>query len=139
MAAISEIIFNSTSHSNLDQIPISVTGDKAKGAGYYGFGHSFHTVEIELNTFVGTIKIQGTLATDPQSNDWFDVNLLGDNNFSIDTTGLVSNNPSIIKQIIYSTATTSARMYNFTGNFTWVRIVIENWTAGSINRVLLNH
>jgi len=139
MAANSEILLISQTHSSLNSNPATLTGDKAKGAGYYGFGHAAHTIEIELTTFVGTIRIQGTLATDPQSSDWFDVNLLGDNNFSIDTTGLVSNNPSVIKQIAYTTATTSARMYNFTGNFTWVRIVIENWTAGSINRVLLNH
>ena len=138
MAANSEILLNSTSHPN-DSTATSLTGDKAKGAGYYGFGHAAHTIEIELTTFVGTIRIQGTLATNPQSLDWFDVNLLGENNFSIDTTGLVSNNPSVIKQIAYTTNTTSVRMYNFTGNFTWVRIVLEDWTHGTVNRILLNH
>lgn len=139
MAANSEIILVSQTHNSLNADPVVVYGDKAKGAGYYGFGHSSHTVEIELTTFKGTIRIQGTLATDPQSTDWFDVNLLGENNFSIDTTGLVSNNPSVIKQIAYTTNTTSVRMYNFTGNFTWVRIVLEDWTHGTVNRILLNH
>jgi len=30
-------------------------------------------------------------------------------------------------------------MYNFTGNFVWVRCLITSWTDGSVNSVKLNH
>lgn len=138
MAANSEIILNSTSHPS-DSTATSVTGDKFKGAGYYGFGQSSHTVEFEITGFIGVLKIQGTLASDPQSTDWFDVSLLGENSFSVDTTGLVSSNNTTVKQVTHTVANTSVKIYNFTGNFTWVRAVVEDWTYGTVNRVLLNH
>lgn len=138
MAANSEIILSSTSHPTNDTAT-SITGGKFKGAGYYGFGQSSHTVEFEITGFVGVLKIQGTLASDPQSTDWFDVSLLGENSFSVDTTGLVSANNTNVKQVTHTVANTSVKIYNFTGNFTWVRAVIEEWTHGTVNRVLLNH
>lgn len=138
MAANSEIILNSTSHPN-DSTSTTLTGEKFKGAGYYGFGNSSHTVEVEITSFIGIIKIQATLAADPSSNDWFDVSLLGENSYSVDTTGLITANSSTVSSITYTTVATNAKAYNFIGNFTWVRVVIEDWTHGTINRVLLNH
>jgi hypothetical protein len=137
MAANSEIIFNSTSHPNNNNA-VTVYGTKAKGAGYYGFGHSLHTVEFQFSGFIGGYKIQGTLASNPTDNDWIDVPLSEDSEFFIDTTGLISR---ITDHIVvnYEVATTSVKIYNFNGNFTWIRAVVEDWTAGSINRVLLNH
>lgn len=137
MAANSEVILTSTSHSN-DSTAVTVTGDKYKGAGYYGFGHSLHTVEFQFTGFVGSYKIQGTLATDPNENDWMDVALSEDSQFFVDTTGLISRITDHIT-VSYETASTNVKIYNFNGNFTWVRAVILDWTHGTINRVLLNH
>jgi hypothetical protein len=138
MAANSEIIFASRTHDSLNANPVVVYGDKAKGAGYYGFGHSSHTVELEVTVFQGTFKIQGTLATNPQDGDWVDITLLDQSILMIDTTGLISRDTGF-RTVTYTSPTTAARMFNFSGNFTWIRAVIEDWTAGSINRVLLNH
>lgn len=137
MAANSEIIFNSTSHAN-DSTAVTVTGDKFKGAGYFGFGHSLHTVEFQVTGFIGGYKIQGTLATNPSENDWMDVPLSEDSQYFIDTTGLISRITGHIT-VSYETATTNVKIYNFNGNFTWVRAVVTDWTAGTINRILLNH
>jgi hypothetical protein len=138
MAANSEIILVSQTHDSLNADPIVVYGDKAKGAGYYGFGHSSHTVELEVTIFQGTFKIQGTLATNPQDGDWVDITLLDQNILTIDTTGLISRDTGF-RTVTFTHPTTTARIFNFSGNFTWIRAVIEDWTAGSINRVLLNH
>jgi hypothetical protein len=138
MAANSEIILVSQTHDPLNSTHTTVYGDKAKGAGYYGFGHSSHTVELEVTIFVGTFKIQGTLATNPQDGDWVDITLLDQNILMIDTTGLISRDTGF-RTVTYTSPTTAARIFNFSGNFTWIRAVVEEWTAGSINRVLLNH
>jgi hypothetical protein len=67
--------------------------------------------------FVGTIKMQGSLATDPGSSDWFD----------IDGTS-VGDGSSVV-------ATTYK---NFTGNFIWVRSVVDV-TTGSVTRIQINY
>ena len=63
-----------------------------------------------------TIKMQGSLATTPTEDDWFDVS---DTTFTADT----------------STVTSSA---NFTGNYVWVRSKTMSMTAGTVNSILLN-
>jgi hypothetical protein len=114
MPATSEVILNSQTHSGLNSDPITVTGDKFKGDGYYGWGDGLHTISFETTVFVGTITIQASLATLPEENDWFNVD---------GATCSVGTGISIV---------------NFTGNFVWVRAV-ATYTAGTINRVLFNH
>jgi len=112
MPATSEVILNSQTHTGPN--PTTVTGDKFKGDGYYGWGDGVHTISFETTVFVGTITIQASLATLPEENDWFNVD---------GATCSVGTGISIV---------------NFTGNFVWVRAV-ATYTAGTINRVLFNH
>jgi len=112
MPATSEVILNSQTHTGPN--PTTVTGDKFKGDGYYGWGDGLHTISFETTVFVGTITIQASLATLPEENDWFNVD---------GATCSVGTGISIV---------------NFTGNFVWVRAV-ATYTAGTINRVLFNH
>jgi hypothetical protein len=115
MPANSTILIPSTSHAaNLD--PENITGEKFKGAGFYGMGCGLHTVSYQITTFTGDIKAQATLATDPQEEDWFDVS-------GSEYTG---------------TAATEVYITNFTGNFVWLRAVV-NYTAGTVNRILVNY
>lgn len=97
----------------------SFNGDKVKGDGYYGFSDGVHTVQTRVTSFVGTLKIQGTLKKDPASTDWVDVNdiLIGDG----------------------STAITSSYLNNFTGNFVWIRVSVTEFTAGTINNIFMAH
>lgn len=99
---------------------LDTTGDKFKGSGYQGLSAGFHSTSWEFNGFKGRIKIQATLATDPTSNDWFDVDL--------DASGQ--------GYVEFDTATTGAKYYNFTGNFVWVRAVI--WRTYDPSLTLLN-
>jgi hypothetical protein len=129
------IILSSTSY---DGSTATVTGEKFKGDGYYGRADGLHTVAWRLTDFVGTIKMQGSLATDPVDADWFDIELGSTNSsFSIDTTGSASQDN--ISSVVYSTATSTNAAYNFTGNFMWVRVVIDNFTAGTVNSVHMNN
>jgi len=116
MPILSQAIVTAQTHPS-DSTVVTVVGSAYKGDGYYGRSDGLHTVQIKLTGFIGSFKMQGTLAVDPTSNDWFDI---------IDT------------DLEYLTPTDVNELINFTGNFTWVRANLV-YTDGSINFVLLNH
>ena len=68
----SETIMSNKVHAG-DSTSTVVTGTKFKGDGYYGRADGFHTVQYNVAGFNGTIKMQGTLATDPAEADYFDI------------------------------------------------------------------
>lgn len=107
-----------------------------KGDGYFGGSDGFHTVQIDINQFVGKLEMQGSLASSPQESDWCFVEL-GTNNMSIDTTGLISEEN--ISSVEYRTATTNVKSYNFIGNYVWVRARVSDWTEGTVNSIRINH
>ena len=101
--------------------------EKAKGDGYYSQPDGVHTVTYRMvnlgdstDDFRGTCKMQGSLATTPTEEDWFDIT---DTDVNSDL----------------STTTVSK---NFTGNFVWVRAKVTTTnTDGNrsmINSILLN-
>lgn len=110
------IILSSTSY---DGSTATVTGEKFKGDGYYGRADGLHTVAYHLSGFLGTVKIQGSLATDPTNSDWFDISgtTVGDG----------------------STILTENTFKNFTGNFMWIRVVVNQFAAGTVSKVLYNN
>jgi len=90
---------------------------KFQGDGYYSQPDGVHTVSYKVNTtLTGSIKMQGSLATTPTEDDWFDI---AGTTFTTDQ----------------STTISSA---NFTGNFVWVRAKATGVTAGTITEILLN-
>ncbi len=91
--------------------------DKSKGDGYYSQPDGVHTVAYQVNsTMTGSIKMQGSLATTPTEDDYFDIT---GTTFTADQSTLIS------------TA-------NFTGNFVWVRAKATSVTDGTISSVLIN-
>lgn len=122
MAANSETILSQQEHPG-DSSAQTVTGDKYKGDGYYSRADGLHTVQYNLsgdgesNTFRGRIVIQASLATTPGTSDWFDVS-------ATDQT---------------YTGSSGSFIYNFTGNYVWVRAYVEDWTDGNIASIKLNH
>ena len=92
--------------------------DKNKGDGYYSQVDGVHTVAYHVNsTMTGSIKMQGSLATTPTEDDWFDIS---GTTFTADQSTLVDSK-------------------NFTGNFVWVRAKCSSMTAGSVTKILYNH
>ncbi len=91
--------------------------DKAKGDGYYSQPDGIHTVAYQVTaTLTGSIKMQGSLATTPTEDDYFDIT---GTTFTTDQSTTIS------------TA-------NFTGNFVWVRAKATSVTDGTISSVLIN-
>lgn len=91
---------------------------KYQGDGYYSQVDGVHTVAYHVNnTMTGSIKMQGSLATTPTEDDWFDIS---GTTFTADQSTLVDSK-------------------NFTGNFVWVRAKCSSMTAGSVTKILYNH
>lgn len=98
------------------------TSQWEQGEGYYGSGSGLHTVMYTCSPdFVGTVTMQATLATTPKENDWFTVN---------DTASSY--------RLTDHRNTSTVDVYNFTGNFVWVRgqVAIND---GQVQSVLYNH
>jgi hypothetical protein len=91
---------------------------KQQGDGYYSQVDGVHTVAYHVNgTMTGSIKMQGSLATTPTEDDWFDIS---GTTFTADQSTLVDSK-------------------NFTGNFVWTRAKCTGMTAGSVTKILYNH
>ena len=110
---------NADGSSTITLDHVGFVSAKAKGDGYYSQPDGVHTVAYQVaNDFNAdaTIKMQGTLATTPTEDDWFDI---ANTTFTADTSTLTSS-------------------YNFTGNYVWVRSKTQLLTAGTTNSILLN-
>ena len=113
----------------------TLQSEKVKGDAYFGQSDGLHTVVVNLNGFIGTVKIQGSLETTPGDNDWFDIEL-GTDDFVVDTSGLVTKQAA--ESLIYNVVETSMKSYNVTGNFVWLRADISNWQSGTISSIEMN-
>ena len=104
---------------------IGFVTDKARGDGYYSQPDGVHTVAyhpgatINDDSTIGLI-MQGSLATTPTEDDWFDIT--GTEITSAELDG-----------------STLAFHANFTGNFVWVRAKVSGMTAGAVTKILYNH
>ncbi len=134
MPSNSETIISNQTHVG-DSSVQTHTGEKFKGDGYYGRSDGLHTLQIDLNGFLGNIELQGTLAINPTADDYFPI-ALGSGQ-TMDTTGKLVMSTST--KLEYTANETSSKSYNFTGNFVWVRVYISNWTDGSVTSIKLNH
>ena len=80
-----------------------------KGDGYFGSADGLHTVTYTITpNFAGTLTMQASLASAPVEADWFNVN-----------------NTTVEYNTITIPATTTTNYVNFTGNFVWVRAVVQ--------------
>jgi len=120
MASTSETMLSNQTHPG-DSSTQTVEGNAFKGDGYYSRTDGFHTVQYNVTGFIGSINIQASLSTNPTATDWF----------TLSSAELVSSNDS-------SAYNTGSFLYNFTGNYVWLRAVVE-YTDGTVNSISLNH
>jgi len=99
----------------------ALSGDRQKAVGYYRRSASIQTVRFQTNDFAGTITIQASLDSDPNTDsEWFNVYV-----FPGDSTQ------------DGSTAITTDFSTSLTGNFVWLRAVVGSFTGGTIDSVIL--
>ena len=141
----SQTILPITTHPG-DSSAQVVRGEKYKGDGFFSRSDGLHTVQIRLTDFVGVIEIEGTLGVDPEDpfytnynygTDWAPV--LVDRPVCVSTTGLWQSEIVPFKLVYDGAPETSIKMYNFNGNYTWVRAYITEWVGGTINSIKMNH
>ena len=95
-------------------------GEKSKGAGYNRSSDGLHTAVYVVDSFAGSIKIQGTLELYPADSDWIDIagtEVGGDSTVGAGETTYTA---------------------NFTGNFVWIRAAY-NLQNGTIVAVRYNY
>lgn len=107
-----------TPSGNYDGSSLDWSGDRQQAANYYGGFGGLQTIAFYLNEFQGHIYIEATLESDPVLDaDWFRV-------YDFDSTDSATSNN-------FST--------NVTGNFTWIRANVEDFSAGTITRVSMSY
>jgi hypothetical protein len=107
-----------TPSGNYDGSSEDWSGDRQQAANYYGGFGDLQTIAFYLNGFQGLIKIEATLDTDPvQDSAWFRV-------YEFDST---------------TSTTTNNFSTNITGNFTWIRANVEQFSAGTITQVVMSY
>jgi len=96
---------------------------KKPGAGYHQNLTNLHTAIYKVDSFVGSIKLQATLAVDPAEADWFDIT---------NTTFGGTDDTEVTGDSAQFASTTINR--NFSGNFVWIRGAynIQNGTLQQI-------
>jgi hypothetical protein len=107
-----------TPSGNYDGSSEDWSGDQQKAADYYGGFGQLQTIAFYLSGFQGKIKIEATLDSVPAVDaDWFKV-------YEFDST---------------SSPTTNNFSTNITGNFTWIRANVEEFSAGTITKVYMSY
>lgn len=112
---------------------ISLVGEKIRADGWWGSRDGSHSIQIITNNFKGRVGIQASLAPNPSDEDWFYINLNGNSEY-----------------ITYDCPDSSSKIFNLTGNFVWIRALMDRAnvpseitpqslsTLGSISKIILS-
>ena len=92
--------------------------DAQLASGYYRGQSGVQTVLFQVTGFEGTLVLEATLDSDPDSAAWFETFVYGDGS----TTALTDYHPETV-----------------TGNFTWMRVRVEGFSGGTINTVTITY
>jgi hypothetical protein len=107
-----------TPSGNYDGSSLDFFSDPAEAAGYYRGQGNIQTLLFGLTGFVGRIKIQATLTDNPVVATWFYIDQeVGDG----------------------SSVLTSQTPVTVTGNFSWMRVEVTDFTDGTIDFATLSY
>ena len=124
----------------------NVTGDAKRADSYFGYSDGLHTVSVTYANFTGGFKLQGTLALEPEDEDWFDIGL-NSSNCSGETTVYYPKDETDPTTSPDGTGDTGTDAFTFIGNFTYLRAILtrdyidteqpDGSNYGQIEKVLL--
>ena len=122
---------------------LSVTGEKIRADGWYGYTDGLHTVSIQLMNFTGRVWFEASIAGEPTEADWFPIEIKGSDFISFPRK---PDNPT------GQTGDTGSIGMNIVGNYTWLRVRVDRdltdptteakvlaGLMGQVDRVLLNN
>ena len=107
---------------------LDVTGSAVPGDSYYGYTDGVHTVAIYGQNLSARIKIQGTLATTPTEDDWFDI-LIGGLPYKDYTNHTGVEGFTFIANLVYLRAKLDRTALGIT----------DYTTAGYVDKIYLNY
>jgi hypothetical protein len=124
-----------------NQAALNFTGAKQKADGYYGQTDGVHTVSARVTNFVGRIYLEGSLATDPASTDWFPIYLTSGQSYrQYPVTATPSGSGGL--------GDTTTEAWTFRANLLWIRARVDRSHLGagsydvaqhgSVDKILLN-
>ena len=106
-----------TPSGNYDGSTDHFVSDAEKAVDYYQGQGSLQTVFIRVTDFEGTITLQATIDYNAELANWFDVHEYSSGGSAI----------------------TDYVPVNLTGNFVWIRAVVTDFVAGTINFVNMSY
>jgi hypothetical protein len=108
---------NGVPSGNYDGSSTNFDSNGVKGVGYYRGQGSIQTVYQRITGFQGIVVLQATLDQEWETAQWVDVNTFGDGSSVVSGTYPVS----------------------LTGNYTWLRAGIRDFTAGTIDSITVTY
>ena len=105
-----------TASGNYDGSSQDWASDAVQAANYYRGRGSVQTVTIDMSGFEGVIVLEATLDADSDSATWFDT-----------------------YTVTAASPLTARRVATVTGNFTWMRVHVSDFDAGTINFVNITY
>lgn len=133
-------------------------GQDIRADSWFGYTDGLHTVQVAYQNLTGGFGLQGTLAVDPEEEDWFWIHLV-DNRGNCSEYPFIAYpkdplNPTASMEIngISAMGDTGTEAFTFQGNFTKLRAVLTRdyiqpppqvdnsgrWYLGQIDRVLIS-
>lgn len=106
-----------TPSGNYDGSSQNFYGDPVTAANYYAGQGSLQTAVIRVEGFTGDIRLEATLNDNPVQALWFEVAQYGD----------------------LSSILTETHPINIDGNFTYMRVRVVEFDAGTINSITLTY
>jgi len=120
---------------------MSQTSDNVKGDSFYGYSDGWHTIQVIYNQYVGRFRVEATLATTPESTDWFEIK-------PDVTNGTEYSAGQSYVQFNSNAPGNAAEAYTFRGNFTYLRVKMDrahvgdgetyDTSYGTISKVILS-
>ena len=105
-----------TASGNYDGSSQDFLSDVVRAVSYYQGQGSIQTVTIQVQDFVGRIRLQASLNDDPVAAAWFEV-------YDYDRT----------------TPTTDFHPVSLVGNYVWMRAEITDFSAGTIQTISISY
>lgn len=105
-----------TPSGNYDGSSQDWSSDPVTAANYYRGRGGIQTITFSVTAFVGTMYLEACLDENPAEANWFVTYTYGSNS------PLTDQHPETV-----------------TGNFTWMRVRVDNFDAGTINSVTITY
>jgi len=115
---------------------LNLTTDKVRASGWSGYSSPMMTVSLGLNNFKGRIYIQGTLADNPNEDDWFNLHLSGATDY------VQYPRDNSMTNVTYTDS------FSFSSNLIYIRVKLDRsyitptptiYQVGNVKKILLSY